>query len=174
AALSASRAGAAVVRPASGNGEPGLPSIIFGGHERVALAILTRLFDRGPVHETGVHATASVASDARAEGAHIGALAAVGARSTVADGSVVLSGASIGADVVIGRDCVIHPGVRIGDRVRLGDRVIVHANTVIGADGFSFLPVRNPDGTRNPFDRPLRIHSLGAVVIGDDVEIGAG
>jgi UDP-3-O-[3-hydroxymyristoyl] glucosamine N-acyltransferase len=58
--------------------------------------------------------------------------------------------------------------------VRLGDRVIVAANSVIGADGFSFIPVRNPDGTRNPIEQPLRIHSLGTVIIADDVEVGAG
>jgi UDP-3-O-[3-hydroxymyristoyl] glucosamine N-acyltransferase len=52
--------------------------------------------------------------------------------------------------------------------------VQISANSVIGADGFSFIPVRNPDGSRNPIDTPLRIHSLGTVVIADDVEIGAG
>jgi UDP-3-O-[3-hydroxymyristoyl] glucosamine N-acyltransferase len=45
---------------------------------------------------------------------------------------------------------------------------------VIGADGFSYIPVRNPDGTRNPIDRPVAIRSLGSIVIGDDVDIGAG
>jgi UDP-3-O-[3-hydroxymyristoyl] glucosamine N-acyltransferase len=33
--------------------------------------------------------------------------------------------------------------------------------------------VRNPDGTKNPVDAPVRIYSLGTVVIADDVEIGA-
>jgi UDP-3-O-[3-hydroxymyristoyl] glucosamine N-acyltransferase len=174
AGLPGTRAGAAVVKAAPASAPDGLPVIVYGGHERVALAVLTRLFDRGPIHEEGVHPSASIAADAQVEGAHIGPLATVGAGSTVGPGTAILAGASIGAGVAIGRDCVIHPGVRIGDRVRLGDRVIVHANTVIGADGFSFIPVRNPDGTRNPIDRPLRVHSLGAVAVGDDVEIGAG
>ena len=66
----------------------------------------------------------------------------------------------------------------------VGARAIVHQNAVIGADGFSFV---TPDpgaveaakagggsesGTRNLALE--RIHSLAAVTLGDDVEIGAG
>jgi len=51
--------------------------------------------------------------------------------------------------------------------------VIIHPNAVIGADGFSFIPVRNPDGSPGAEGMPARIHSLGTVIIGDDVEIGA-
>jgi UDP-3-O-[3-hydroxymyristoyl] glucosamine N-acyltransferase len=173
-ALADTRAHAAVIKPGTAV-RPGISAISFGGHERMALAILTRLFDHPPAHEPGVHPTASVAPDARvAEGASIGPLVSVGARSTIAAGSVISAGASIGTDVTIGRDCLVHPGARVGDRVRLGDRVVIQANAVVGADGFSFIPVRNPDGTKNPLDLPARVHSLGGVVVGDDVEIGAG
>ena len=46
----------------------------------------------------------------------------------------------------------------------LGNRVIVHANAVIGADGFGY---RFQDG------RHVKVPQLGHVEIGDDVEIGA-
>jgi UDP-3-O-[3-hydroxymyristoyl] glucosamine N-acyltransferase len=174
AALAGSLAVAAVVR----NGvdrPPGLSAVVYGGHERMGLAIVSALFARLPVHEPGVHASAVVARNARvAEGASIGPLVSVGPESTIGARSVVMAGASIGAGVTLGSDCLIHSGARIGDRVRLGDRVVVHANTVIGSDGYSFIPVRNPDGSRNPVETPARIHSLGSVEIGDDVEIGAG
>jgi UDP-3-O-[3-hydroxymyristoyl] glucosamine N-acyltransferase len=173
-ALADTRAKAAVVKPDTVV-PPGISAISFGGHERMALVVLTGLFDQQPVHEHGIHPTASIAPDARvAEGASIGPLVPVGARSTIGTGSVVLAGASVGGDVTIGHDCVVHPGARICDRVRIGDRVVIQANAVVGADGFSFIPVRNPDGTKNPLDLPARVHSLGSVVIGDDVEIGAG
>jgi UDP-3-O-[3-hydroxymyristoyl] glucosamine N-acyltransferase len=50
----------------------------------------------------------------------------------------------------------------------------VQPNAVVGSDGFSFIPVRSPDGSRGPDVKPVRIHSVGTVIIGDDVEIGAG
>ena len=174
AAVAGTRAGAAVVK--AGTTVPADLSIIaFGGHERMALAILTTLFDAGPKRERGVHPSASIAPDARiAESTSIGPMAVVGPGSAVGAGTALLAGATVGAGVTIGRDCLIHSGARVGDRVRIGDRVVIHANAVIGSDGFSFIPVRNPDGSRNPIDLPARIHSLGTVVVGDDVEIGAG
>jgi UDP-3-O-[3-hydroxymyristoyl] glucosamine N-acyltransferase len=88
---------------------------------------------------------------------------------------VILGHVTVGADVQIGCDGMIHPGVRIADGMKLGDRVIVHANAVIGADGFSFTQgERDEQPTAAAGARPLRIHSLGTVTIEDDVEIGAG
>ena len=47
----------------------------------------------------------------------------------------------------------------------IGDRVTIHANAVIGADGFGFAPLE--DGTWK------KIEHTGNVIIEDDVEIGA-
>jgi UDP-3-O-[3-hydroxymyristoyl] glucosamine N-acyltransferase len=167
-------AGAIVARP-DAKPPAGTPLIAYKGHERMALAILTRLFDPGPARGAGVDINAAVGADAKiAESASIGPFAAIGPRSAIGAGSIILAGASIGADASIGRDCIIHSGARIGDRVRLGDRVVIQANAVIGSDGYAFIPVRNPDGSRNPIETPTRIHSLATVMVGDDVEIGAG
>ncbi len=71
---------------------------------------------------------------------------------------VVERGARIGADtelksrVTVGEDCVI------------GARCLLHPGVVIGADGFGFAP--NAGSWE-------KIEQLGAVRIGDDVEIGA-
>jgi UDP-3-O-[3-hydroxymyristoyl] glucosamine N-acyltransferase len=50
------------------------------------------------------------------------------------------------------------------DGCLLGHRVIVHANSVLGADGFGY---RLHDG------RHVKVPQLGHVEVGDDVEIGA-
>lgn len=89
----------------------------------------------------------------------------------------------VGEGVRIGKNCKIYPhvflddGVRVGDNVtlysgvkiyegcRIGSNVIVHSGAVIGADGFGFAP-REGGG----YDK---IPQIGAVEIGDDVEIGA-
>jgi UDP-3-O-[3-hydroxymyristoyl] glucosamine N-acyltransferase len=175
AALDDCRAGAAVVSDPDTKPPEGFSLIRYDGHERIAVAILTSMYDRGPVRTAGAHATASVSDDSvLGADVSVGANAVIGSRSTVGDRSIVLPNVTIGADVEIGADCVIHPGTVIGDRVEIGDRVIIHGNAVIGADGFSFIPAmrgKAPDGADQP---PIRIHSLGTVVIEDDVEIGAG
>lgn len=173
--LAGSKAGAVLIPATLAPPGNGTAAVLYGGNERVGLAILTALFDPGPEHGAGVHPSAVVAPDAViGAGASIGPCAVVGPRATIGAGTVILANATVGAGVVVGRDCVLHPGVRLIDGVRLGDRVIVHDNTVIGSDGFSFIPVSNPDGSRNGIPAPTRTHSLGTVVIGDDVEIGAG
>jgi UDP-3-O-[3-hydroxymyristoyl] glucosamine N-acyltransferase len=113
----------------------------------------------------GVHASAVVDPSARiGPGASIGALA------------VIEAGASIGADAVIGahcfvgRDATIGAGTRLAARVTfnercvIGARGLIHSGVVIGADGFGFAPNEG---------RWEKIEQLGAVRIGDDVDIGA-
>ena len=84
---------------------------------------------------------------------------------TIGEGTHIQPGSFVGNHVVIGRDCLIHPNVTIYDHTIIGDRVVIHAGTVIGADAFYFK--RRPEG----YDK---MRSCGRVVIGDDVEIGAG
>src|SRR3546814_8918202 len=89
--------------------------------------------------------------------------------------------ATVGAEARIGADCLIHPGARIGERVVVGDRVIIHHNASIGADGFSFVtPEPGSVETAKASGRVeatntalVRINSIGTVILGDDVEVGA-
>jgi UDP-3-O-[3-hydroxymyristoyl] glucosamine N-acyltransferase len=167
AALSTSQAVAAVVSAKLQPVPARVKSLIIPEHERAALARLTALFDGGPAHGAGIDKTAVVAADAEiGEGASIGPFVVIGPRSRIGAATVVLAHASIGADVTIGEQGLIYSGVRIGDRVSIGARAIIHYNAVIGSDGFSFLPAPAADV-------PARVHSLGTIVIGDDVEIGA-
>lgn len=65
---------------------------------------------------------------------------------------------------VIGAATVLKSRVTVGEGCSIGARCIVHSGAVIGADGFGFAP---HDGAW------VKIEQLGAVRIGDDVEIGA-
>jgi UDP-3-O-[3-hydroxymyristoyl] glucosamine N-acyltransferase len=80
------------------------------------------------------------------------------------DRVTVMPGCVLGDQVAIGADSFLHPNVTILDRCTLGERVIIHSGTVIGADGFGFVP--GAEGHE-------KIPQLGTVVIEDDVEIGA-
>ncbi len=84
--------------------------------------------------------------------------------------AVVHSTARIGALCVLERGAVIgahtelKSRVTVGEDCRIGARCIIHSGVVIGADGFGFAP---NEGAWE------KIEQLGAVDIGDDVEIGA-
>ena len=94
----------------------------------------------------------------------------VGAFACIAAGAVIGSGARIGEHCVIGNDAQVGEGSRLSARVTLGDscrvgkRCIIHPGVVVGADGFGFAPHQG---------RWEKIEQLGAVRIGNDVEIGA-
>jgi UDP-3-O-[3-hydroxymyristoyl] glucosamine N-acyltransferase len=88
----------------------------------------------------------------------------------VEPGATIAPDATVGALCHIGAGAVVGPGTRLAPRVTLGERCvigargIVHSGVVIGADGFGFAPHEG---------RWEKIAQLGAVRIGDDVEIGA-
>lgn len=82
----------------------------------------------------------------------------------------------------MGDDALLQAGVKIGARVRIGHRFIAQPGAVLGADGFSFVTPTpgNVEEARavgaisaKAQESYVRINSLGSVVIGDDVEVGA-
>jgi UDP-3-O-[3-hydroxymyristoyl] glucosamine N-acyltransferase len=85
-------------------------------------------------------------------GARIGAGAVIGAHTHIGERACVGAQTRLAAHVAFGHDCVI------------GARGIVHGGVIVGADGFGFAPTEG---------RWEKIEQLGAVRIGDDVEIGA-
>lgn len=136
-------------------------------------------FDKGPIAwPAGVQAVLS-ADDAYVALARFTAMvvktdphfdwprsaSAVDPTAVIGEGTVILPGVVIGPKAEIGKDCLIFPGTVIYPRVKIGNRVRIHANAVIGSDGFGYA--RGPTG-------PTKIWHLGKVIIGDDVEIGAG
>jgi UDP-3-O-[3-hydroxymyristoyl] glucosamine N-acyltransferase len=103
------------------------------------------------------------ASDSTAKpGVHPSAVVEPGAQ--IDSSATVGALCHIGAHAVIGAGTRIAPRVTLGERCVIGERCIVHSGVVIGADGFGFAPHEG---------RWEKIAQLGAVRIGNDVEIGA-
>lgn len=178
------QAQAAVVWPGADWRGMGLKAAIFAPRGRLAMAGLTRLMDPGPAIAPGVHPLAVVDPSAvLGEGAAVGPFVTIGAGVRIGPGARIASHVSIAEGATIGGDALILQGARIGARVSIGDRFICQPGAVIGADGFSFVTpeksgveeIRETLGSRAEIrDQSwTRIHSLGAVTIGDDVEIGA-
>ena len=180
--LAACKARTAIVPEGVEVPEGALDGYVAVGRPRVAMAGITEAFER-PVHrEPGIHATAVIAADASiGADVSIGPFAVIGPRAVIGDRSAILSHCSIGADARLGADCLLHPGARVGDRVTLGERVILHHNVSIGGDGFSYVTpepgsveTAKATGQVGATNTALRrINSLGAVTLGDDVEVGA-
>lgn len=131
----------------------------------LAYAKVSALFESLSLLPAGIHPSAVVAASADIDpSASIGANCVVGENARIGSGVRLYSGVSIGDRASIDDNTLIHPNVVIYHGVSLGKSCIIHSGTVIGSDGFGFAPSR--DGWK-------KIHQLGAVVVGDNVEIGS-
>lgn len=183
-ALSGGNAVAAVLGPEADWRALGLKAAIFVGEPRLALAGVTGLFARPPDLSPGVHPTAIIDESAKVgDGVAVGPFVLIGAGARIADGCRICGHCSIGAGTEIGANALLKEGVRIGRDVRIGIGFISHANSVIGSDGFAYVPpvpgsvdtakAAGRVETARPDASIVPIRSLGSVVIGDGVEIGA-
>jgi len=112
------------------------------------------------IHPTAViHPTATIGKNVS-----IAPYVVIESNCVIGDNCVIKSHVHVGHDVSIGNDSTIHPHVTIYDKSKLGARVSIHASTVIGSDGFGYTL----DAGQH-----LKVPHVGAVVIADDVEIGA-
>lgn len=151
---------------------------------RLAMMKLISMFYEEPEVNQGFHPSAIVAPTAKiGQNVSLGANVYVGENAVIGDNSKILANCYIGNGTQIGADCFFHPGVNIGDRVQVGNKVILHHGVSLGADGFSFV-TENPnnieqarkDGEIKENDIAqviFKIPSIGSVVIGNNVEIGA-
>ncbi|WP_121065258.1 UDP-3-O-(3-hydroxymyristoyl)glucosamine N-acyltransferase [Chachezhania antarctica] len=163
----------------------GLKAAIFAPRPRLAMAGLTARLDRGQGFGPGIHPSAVIDPSAViGADVSIGPLAVIAAGARIGDGTVLGPQVYVGADAQIGPGGYVREAVSIGARVVIGARVFIQPGARIGADGFSFVTpeVSGVEKVRETLADQgdtqaqswIRIHSLGAVRIGDDVEIGAG
>ena len=147
--LAASKAGCVIVAPAMREAAVARGACIVADDPYLYFARLTQLWKRRTAPPAGpaIHPSAVVDPDAVVHPqARIGALC------------VVERGARIGAQTVL------KPRVTVGENCVIGERCTLHPGVVIGADGFGFAP--NAGAWE-------KIEQLGAVRIGNDVDIGA-
>jgi UDP-3-O-[3-hydroxymyristoyl] glucosamine N-acyltransferase len=139
-----------VIIPQDTNGTtlPQGKTLIRVKNPQSAFATVLVLIDREkPHHLQGIHPKAHVEPTA-----------------TIGEGTSVYPGCYIGHNVRVGAHCLLYPNVVLYEDTQVGDRVIIHAGTVLGGDGYGFVPQAE--------DHPQKIPQIGRVVIEDDVEIG--
>jgi len=127
--------------------------------------VLGKYFD--PIkHPTGVSEKSHVSGNVDIkEGLYLAEFSYIGKNVILEKNVKVYQHAFIGDNCTIGKNSVIYPGVRIYRDTVIGENCIIHSGTVIGSDGFGFVPQK--DGSY------IKIPQVGNVVIENNVEIGA-
>lgn len=161
--LGTTRASAVVLDAASAAECP--VNALVAANPYATYARIAQLLHPEPTFTGGRHPTAVVDPQARVHpsawiGPHcyVAAHAVVGVGVYLGPGTVVLERASIGA----ASRCVAH--VTLCADVHVGERCIFAPGVVLGADGFGQAPDK---------DGYVKVPQVGAVRIGNDVEIGA-
>ena len=147
--LAASKAACVIVSPAMREAAAARGAYIVAADPYLYFARLTQLWKAHHARPEAdrIHPSAVIHAEAHVDAtARIGALCVVERGARIGAGTVLKSRVTISEDCVVGERCLLHPGV------------------VIGADGFGLAPHQ---GTW------VKIEQLGAVRIGNDVEIGA-
>ncbi len=148
----------------------GVVPLLAGAPYRSLANVLARLYPSAmrplPVTtEKAVSPRAYVEDSAQlGEGVVVEAGAVVGAGAVIGAGTLIGPNAVISANCQIGENCSIAANASIQHSV-LGDRVIIHPNVSLGQDGFGFAMGAGGH---------IKVPQLGRVVLGNDVEIGAG
>ena len=126
-----------------------------------------RLFHPEPAFDPSIHPTAVIDPSATiGKGVWIGAHSVIGRDVLIEAGVRIHPNTTIYDNVKIGADSIVHSNVSIRSYSTVGERVVIHNNAVIGSDGFGYA--------KDEDNHWLKIPQTGAVVIEDDVEIGAG
>ena len=135
-------------------------------HPYLAYARLSAMFDRVSNYKNTTHPSATINPSAIiAADVYIGPNVVIEAGVQIGSGCQIHANSVIAENSSIGEDGYLAANVTIYHNVKIGDRVRVHSSSVLGADGFGIAP--RGDGSWQ------KIHQIGGVSIGDDVEIGA-
>jgi UDP-3-O-[3-hydroxymyristoyl] glucosamine N-acyltransferase len=145
---------------------PNTLSLIRVGDAYGAFAQLLEAYNQFMLPQSGISGHAVIASSAKiGVNVHIGDFVCIGEGVVIEDNVIVQSNVNIGNRVAIGAGSVLYPGVRVYHDCVIGKKCTLHANAVIGSDGFGFAPDANGVFKKVP--------QIGNVVLEDNVDVGA-
>lgn len=153
-----------IIAPAEYSGAAG-QTVLESPQPRAHFAQALSLLYPAPAIRPGIHSTACIEDGAQVDpSAEVGPFVTIGRDASIGARTRIGAGCAIGADVEIGEECVLHARVSVYERVTIGARCVLHAGAVLGADGFGF---EMAGGAYR------KVPQVGAVRVGNDVEIGA-
>ncbi len=114
----------------------------------------------------GIHPSAVIAESAQVDdSAHIGPNCVIGENAVIGRRTILEANCTIGERSSLGQAVRLFPNVTIYPQCRIGDHVRIHSASVVGSDGYGYVFDE---------DHHRKIPQIGGVVIGNNVEIGAG
>lgn len=158
-------------------------NFILTNRPRFTLKQIIDLLSTEKLKNPEINKLSEINSSAKlADDVSVGAFTSIGANSQIGKNTVIFDRVSIAENVSIGENCIIYPGVTIYPASCIKDRVIIHANTVIGSDGYSYVTEemsnveklqRQDFNFNNGRQIQKKIRSIGGIIIESDVEIGS-
>jgi UDP-3-O-[3-hydroxymyristoyl] glucosamine N-acyltransferase len=139
--------------------------LVVQNAQRAFVDLIPKFFENEPINRT-IHPTAIIDPSASlASDVAIGPFCVIEANARIGAGTILHNSVTVCRDVSIGNGCEMYSGVVIREGCEIGNNCTIHNNSVIGADGFGYLPDPNV-GIR-------KVPQVGIVKIADCVEIGA-
>ena len=132
----------------------------------IAFVKLLHKFDNNSTRHFGIKDSAVISKSSNiSKNVSIGDYSIIGENVVLGENVIIFNNVTINNDVTIGSNSIIYSGVVVYNKSQIGSNCIIHSNSVIGSDGFGFVPDSSGNFQKVP--------QIGNVIIKDDVEIGA-
>ncbi|WP_456312195.1 UDP-3-O-(3-hydroxymyristoyl)glucosamine N-acyltransferase [Pseudomonas shirazensis] len=127
---------------------------------------LLQFYNQVKLNKNGIEAHSFISEGTKyGENLYLGSFSYVGQNVVLGDNVKIYPNSFIGDNVVIGDNVYIFAGAKIYSETIIGNNCTIHSGTIIGADGFGFVP--NEEGVYS------KVPQIGNVIIEDNVDIGA-
>jgi len=139
-------------------------STIVVSHPKIAFAEILNFFEKETIPESGIDSSAVINSTSKiGDNCYVGPNVFIGKNTCIGKNNFIYPGTVILDNVEIGDNNIISPNCVIYQNTKIKDHCIVNSNTVLGSEGFGFIP---KDG------KWLKVPQTGGVIINNSVEIG--
>jgi UDP-3-O-[3-hydroxymyristoyl] glucosamine N-acyltransferase len=127
---------------------------------------LLEIYNKIQLDKKGIEQPSFISTTASlGENCYVGAFAYLGNNVRIGNNVKIYPQVYIGDNVIVGDNTSLFAGVRVYSDCEIGAGCTLHTGTVIGADGFGFMP--------NSSNEYKKVAQIGNVIIEDHVEIGA-
>ncbi|KIA99480.1 MULTISPECIES: UDP-3-O-(3-hydroxymyristoyl)glucosamine N-acyltransferase [unclassified Flavobacterium] len=127
---------------------------------------LLEFYNQVKLNKNGIEPQSFLSESAKyGENLYLGSFSYVGQNVVLGNDVKIYPNSFIGDNVVIGNNVHIFAGAKIYSETIIGNNCTIHSGTIIGADGFGFVP--NEEGIYS------KVPQIGNVIIEDNVDIGA-
>lgn len=132
----------------------------------IAFSKLLSYYNQVKLHKVGIEQPSFISETVKmGKDVYIGAFAYIGTNVVLGDNVKIYPNSYVGDNSIIGDNSTVFAGVKIYSETIIGENCNINSGTVIGADGFGFIPDENGAYQKTP--------QIGNVIIKDNVEIGA-